>query len=671
MSTIIKVKRSETSSSVPSTSDLAVGEIAVNTADKKIYVRAAAGVVEVANNSASGAGDITDVLTASGSALTGGTTSGSANLAVSVDDSSIQISGNNLQVKASGITNGMLANSSATLNSQTLTLGSSLTLDTDNIGEGSNLYFTNERADDRIATLISNGTGLTWTYDDTAGSLTGAVSLSGFNTGNLPEGAQLYYTTTRANTDIDARVNKTFVDNLSVVAASAGTATSLASGQNFSITGDVLASAISFDGSGAVTLNANIAANTISPTELNVTDAAGALQSDGAGNLSFAPATASFAAIGEHVLPSADDTYDLGSADKKWRNLYVGGNTIFLDDAKIMKDSATNQLMMNAGVTNSIASITITNAGAGYLEQPTITFPNPDNSGVDTIVMTDAGGGYTSAPVVTIDAPSKTPSVQATATANMTDDGTGNNTFAVASITITAGGSGYPTAPNVSIAATPNAGSGAVQATGTTTISTSTNGGKIAAAFSTINVGTGEITAITLSSAGAGYTSLPTITVESPNKDITFNSTVYNDYASGNNYYTFSGGINEQLDIIQGQTYTFDLSSSTHATHLFALSGTADGTHGGGTKYTSGVTYTGTQGTTGAKMVLVVDANTPTTLYPYCETHSGMGGSGSFTKLASGTTGVLTPVLASYDDQLDQKFAMQPFSIAMSIALGA
>ena len=34
MSTVIKVKRSETASSVPTTSDLAVGEIAVNTADK-------------------------------------------------------------------------------------------------------------------------------------------------------------------------------------------------------------------------------------------------------------------------------------------------------------------------------------------------------------------------------------------------------------------------------------------------------------------------------------------------------------------------------------------------------------------------------------------------------------------------------------------------------------
>ena len=69
-------------------------------------------------------------------------------------------------------------------------------------------------------------------------------------------------------------------------------------------------------------------------------------------------------------------------------------------------------------------------------------------------------------------------------------------------------------------------------------------------------------------------------------------------------------------------------------------------------------------------MVLVVDANTPCTLYPYCETHSGMGGSATFTKLTTGTTATLTPVLASYDDNLNQTFAMQPFSMAMSVALG-
>lgn len=51
MTTVIKIKRSETASSVPTTSDLQVGEVAVNTADKKIYVRASTGVVEVANQS--------------------------------------------------------------------------------------------------------------------------------------------------------------------------------------------------------------------------------------------------------------------------------------------------------------------------------------------------------------------------------------------------------------------------------------------------------------------------------------------------------------------------------------------------------------------------------------------------------------------------------------------
>ena len=674
MSTVIKVKRSEVASSVPTTSDLAVGEIAVNTQDKKIYVRASGGVVEVANVVAGGAsGDITEVLTATGSGLTGGSTSGSANLAVNVDDSSLQISGNTVQVKASGVTNAMLANSGVTINSQSLSLGGTLTLDSDNIGEGStNLYYSNEKVDDRISVLIQNGTGLSFTYNDSLGTFTPTVSLSSFDTDNLSEGStNKYFSNTLANSAIDARVTKTFVDNLNVVAASASgnaaTATALASAQNFSLTGDVTASAVSFDGQGAVQLTTDIAANSITPTELNVTDAAGALQSDGAGNLSFAPATASFSAIGEHVLPSTDDTFDLGSSTKRWRNLYVGGNTIFLDDAKIMRDTNTGAIMMNPGVTNSISSVTVSTAGTGYLNQPTISFPLPNTSGVDTVVMSNAGGGYTSAPSVTIDAPSTTPSRQATGTAVIVDDGSGNNTFAVSGVTIDDGGSGYPTAPNISLGA-PQA--GGTQAEATTTVSAATNGGQPASAFATVNPNTGEVTGVTMVSSGRGYTTVPTLTVGSPNVDTTFNSTVYNDYASGNNYYTLMGGINETLQLVQGQTYTFDLSSATHSGHLFALSATQDGTHGGGTKLTSGVTYNGTQGTSGATLVLVVDANTPSTLYPYCETHSGMGGSTTLTKLTTATQAVLTPVLSSYDNTLDAKFAMQPFSIAMGIALG-
>jgi len=39
MAIVIKPKRSETGSSAPTTADIAVGEIAVNTADRKIYIR--------------------------------------------------------------------------------------------------------------------------------------------------------------------------------------------------------------------------------------------------------------------------------------------------------------------------------------------------------------------------------------------------------------------------------------------------------------------------------------------------------------------------------------------------------------------------------------------------------------------------------------------------------
>jgi hypothetical protein len=50
VSQVIKIKRSETASSVPSTSDLATHEIAMNVTDQKIYTKNASGsIVEVAN----------------------------------------------------------------------------------------------------------------------------------------------------------------------------------------------------------------------------------------------------------------------------------------------------------------------------------------------------------------------------------------------------------------------------------------------------------------------------------------------------------------------------------------------------------------------------------------------------------------------------------------------
>ena len=58
---------------------------------------------------------------------------------------------------AGSIANAKLANSSITVNSQAIALGGSHTFDTDDIGEG-------ERTDDRVAALIQNGTGISFTY---------------------------------------------------------------------------------------------------------------------------------------------------------------------------------------------------------------------------------------------------------------------------------------------------------------------------------------------------------------------------------------------------------------------------------------------------------------------------------------------------------------------------
>jgi len=74
---------------------------------------------------------------------------------------------------------------------------------TDDLAEGSNLYFTTERVDDQVAALLTAGSNITLTYDDAAGTLTitGVEDdLSNNTTSDLAEGTNLYYTTARFDT---------------------------------------------------------------------------------------------------------------------------------------------------------------------------------------------------------------------------------------------------------------------------------------------------------------------------------------------------------------------------------------------------------------------------------------------------------------------------------------
>jgi len=95
---------------------------------------------------------------------------------------------------------------------------------------------------------------------------------------------------------------------------------------------------------------------------------------------------------------------------------------------------------------------------------------------------------------------------------------------------------------------------------------------------------------------------------------------------SGNKYRFDDFAASAQtVDLQEGGTYTFDQSDSSNSGHPFRLSSTNNGTHGGGSEYTTGVVTTGSPGSAGAKTVITVAASAPT-LYYYCSVHSGMGG---------------------------------------------
>lgn len=97
--------------------------------------------------------------------------------------------------------------------------------------------------------------------------------------------------------------------------------------------------------------------------------------------------------------------------------------------------------------------------------------------------------------------------------------------------------------------------------------------------------------------------------------------------SSGGNKYRIDGSStdNETLTLKEGNIYIFDQSDASNSGHPLKISEVSDGTHNGGSAYTTGVTTVGTPGTAGAYTQIVLNAGAPT-LYYYCSAHSGMGG---------------------------------------------
>ena len=83
------------------------------------------------------------------------------------------------------------------------------------------------------------------------------------------------------------------------------------------------------------------------------------------------------------------------------------------------------------------------------------------------------------------------------------------------------------------------------------------------------------------------------------------------------------------LKFLSSNVYHLDQSDSSNVGHPLRFSQASNGTHAGGTEYTTGVTTNGTPGDVSSYTQITVTKHTPSTLYYYCANHSGYGGSSS------------------------------------------
>ena len=115
--------------------------------------------------------------------------------------------------------------------------------------------------------------------------------------------------------------------------------------------------------------------------------------------------------------------------------------------------------------------------------------------------------------------------------------------------------------------------------------------------------------------------------------------TLYRTVTVAGGKFVIDGVSQDTLELYEGNTYRFDVSDSSTSSHPFRFATAADAA--GSTEYTTGVTTSGSQGSAGAYVQIVVATGAPT-LYYYCSSHSGMGGTANTTSPALNTLIVTT-----------------------------
>jgi len=328
------------------------------------------------------------------------------------------------------------------------------------------------------------------------------------------------------------------------------------------------------------------------------------------------------------IIPSITNTIDLGAPDKEWRDLYLSSGSLYINGQQVLSTTGTELRV----TTDSGESIKILETGSD-----TITLQTVDGD----ITLSSSGTGN-----IELDAPIQITSGNKIISSDGNSIVFGNGMIVTGSIELTG------TVDGVDVASL----NSDVEAILSSSEADKNSFAEIVGLINSVDTENDESFAAHYTASNNRLSSLETtsgshdgrldsLETFSTNINTTIKSKLNTEnVVSGSEFklnesspitqyvdvkitqisgvYYIDGIQRQTISLAKGLIYRFDVSDSSVSSHPFRFSTDSNNQ----TQYTNGVTTSGSQGSSGSYVQIVVNQDTPSTIYYYCTHHGGMGG---------------------------------------------